>query len=115
MTGRRLAHYDVLEKLGEGGMGVVYKAHDAILNRTVAIKVLPPGKTSDAVRSQRFLQEAQALSALNHPNIVIIHEMGSDAGIDFLVMEWVAGRTLEQLIARHSLTFADTLNYATQM
>ena len=115
MTGQRLAHYDVLEKLGEGGMGVVYKAHDAVLNRTVAIKVLHSGKTSDAVRSQRFLQEAQALSALNHPNIVTIHEMGSAGGVDFLVMEWVAGKTLEQLIARRSLTLADTLGYATQM
>ena len=115
MIGQRLGHYDVIEKLGEGGMGVVYKAHDAVLNRTVAIKVLPVGKAGDEAKWQRFLQEAQALSALNHPNIVTIYDMVRDGGTDFLVMECIEGRTLEQAISRRGLTVSDTLRYAAQL
>ncbi len=72
MIGRTLLHYQVLDKLGEGGMGVVYKARDTHLDRFVAIKVLPPEKVADPERKRRFVQEAKAASALNHPNIVTI-------------------------------------------
>ena len=77
MTGQRISNYDVLEKLGEGGMGVVYKARDARLNRPVAIKFLTPGELDDAERRQRFMREARAASALNHPNIVTVYDIGA--------------------------------------
>src|SRR5947209_14493199 len=115
MIGQRLGHYDIIEKLGEGGMGVVYKAHDAVLNRTVAIKILPAGKAADEAKWQRFLQEAQALSALNHPNIVTIYDMVRDGGTDFLVMECIEGKTLEQTVSRRGLTLSEVLRYGTQL
>ena len=75
-------------------MGVVYKARDTHLDRTVAVKILPPDKVADPERKRRFVQEAKAASALNHPNIVTIHDIASESGIDFIVMECVAGETL---------------------
>ena len=87
MIGQRLLHYEVVEKLGEGGMGVVYKARDTHLDRFVAIKVLPPERVSDPSRKARFAQEAKAASALNHPNIIVVHDIAADAGHDFIVME----------------------------
>jgi len=115
MTGRTLAHYEILEKLGEGGMGVVYKARDTHLDRFVAIKVLPPEKVADPERKRRFVQEAKAASALNHPNIITIHDIAAEAGADFIVMELVAGRALDALIGRRGLKLADTLKYAVQI
>jgi serine/threonine protein kinase/Tol biopolymer transport system component len=112
-AGRALTHYQVLEKLGEGGMGVVYKARDTRLNRLVAIKVLPPDKTADSARRARFFQEAQTASALNHPNIVTIYEIDRDADCDFIVMELVPGRTLDAAIGR-GLKLGDTLKFAIQ-
>ena len=112
-AGRTLTHYEVLEKLGEGGMGVVYKARDTRLNRLVAIKVLPPDKTADPARRARFFQEAQTASALNHPNIVTIHEIDRHADCDFIVMELVPGRTLDAAIGR-GLKLGDTLKFAIQ-
>jgi len=112
-AGRTLTHYQVVEKLGEGGMGVVYKARDTRLNRLVAIKVLPPDKTADPARRSRFFQEAQTASALNHPNIVTIYEIDRDADCDFIVMELVPGRTLDAAIGR-GLKLADTLKFAIQ-
>jgi hypothetical protein len=85
MVGQRLLHYEILVKLGEGGMGVVYKARDTHLDRFVAIKVLPAEKVADPERKRRFMQEAKAASALNHPNIITIHDISSDGGIDFIV------------------------------
>ncbi len=98
MIGQTLDHYRIESKLGEGGMGVVYKARDTHLDRQVAIKVLPPDKVADPARKQRFAQEARAASALNHPNIVTIHDIRSDQGKDFIVMEYIAGKTLEKRV-----------------
>ena len=115
MIGQRLLHYQIVEKLGEGGMGVVYKARDTHLDRFVGIKVLPPEKVADPARKARFVQEAKAASALNHPNIIHIYDISSDAGTDFIAMEYVAGKTLNQLIGRKGLSLNETLKYAIQI
>jgi serine/threonine protein kinase len=86
---RRLLHYEVIREIGRGGMGIVYHADDARLNRPVAIKVLPADKVSDPERKKRFALEARSASALNHPNIVTIHDINFDGGVDFIVMEYV--------------------------
>ena len=101
MIGRTIAHYQILEKLGEGGMGVIYKARDTHLDRFVAIKVLPPERVADPERKRRFVQEAKAASALNHPNIITIHDIAHEDGMDFMVMEFVAGKTLDQPVLVH--------------
>ena len=115
MIGRALEHYRIESKLGEGGMGVVYKAHDPRLNRTVAIKVLPPERVADPEVKQRFVQEARAASALNHPGIVTIHDIRSDAGIDFIVMEFIEGTTLDQLIPATGLRPAQVQRFGAQI
>ena len=115
MIGRMLGHYEVLEKLGEGGMGVVYKARDTHLDRFVAIKVLPAEKVSDPQRKARFVQEAKAASALNHPNIITIHDVASQEGCDFIVMEYVAGKTLDEIIPRKGMKLGEALRIAVQM
>ena len=84
MQGQRLAHFQVLQRTAEGGMGVVYRAHDTRLGRTVAIKVIHPAALGDPDRKRRFLQEAQTASALNHPNIVTVYDIVSDGGVDFM-------------------------------
>jgi serine/threonine protein kinase len=93
MIGRTIAHYSIIEKLGEGGMGVVYKAPDERLDRFVALKILPAEKMSDPERRRRFVQEAKSASALNHPNIVTIYDIGQADDVHFIAMEHVAGRT----------------------
>lgn len=96
MVGQTLGHYRIIEKIGQGGMGVVYLARDERLDREVAVKVLPAGLLSeDSVRS-RFRKEAMALAKLNHPNIATIHDFDTQAGVDFLVMEHMVGATLEK-------------------
>src|SRR5580765_4188598 len=115
MIGKTISHYRILEKLGEGGMGVVYKARDTHLDRLVALKVLPPEKVADPERKRRFVQEAKAASALNHPNIITIHDIASENDIDFIVMEYVQGKTLDQLIPRKGLRLNETLRFAVQM
>jgi Tol biopolymer transport system component/tRNA A-37 threonylcarbamoyl transferase component Bud32 len=112
MIGTTFSHYQIVEKLGEGGMGVVYKARDLRLDRFVCIKILHPEQLKDESRKQRFIQEAKAASSLNHPNIVTIHEIDQADGIDFMVMEFVAGKTLEQLIPGGGMPVADALKYA---
>jgi len=115
MVGRTISHYEIVEKLGEGGMGVVYKARDTHLDRFVAIKVLPPEKVADAERKRRFVQEAKSASALNHPNIITIYDIASENGIDFISMEYVPGKALNQLITRKGLPLSEALKYAVQI
>src|SRR5262245_37993589 len=115
LTGRQVGHYQILSRLGEGGMGIVYKARDQHLDRFVAIKVLPPELVADPDRKRRFVQEAKAASALNHPNIVTIHDVAGENGRDFIVMEYVEGKTLGQLIPDRGLKLNEVLKYAIQI
>jgi Tol biopolymer transport system component/serine/threonine protein kinase len=115
VTGQTVLHYEILGKLGEGGMGVVYKARDTHLDRFVAIKVLPAGKMADPARKRRFIQEAKAASALNHPNIITVHDINSENGLDFMVMEYVPGKSLDDLIPKHGLRVVEALKYAVQI
>jgi serine/threonine protein kinase/sugar lactone lactonase YvrE len=115
MIGQTLGHYRIESKLGEGGMGVVYRARDAHLDRPVAVKVLPPDRVADAERKRRFIQEAKAASALNHPNILHIYDIDAAEGIDFMAMEYVHGRTLDEVIGRKGLKLTETLKYAAQI
>mgnify|MGYP001576021004 CR=1 FL=1 len=112
MIGKTLGHYQIVQKVGSGGMGVVYKARDLHLDRFVALKTLPPEKVVDPERKRRFVQEAKAASALNHPNIVHIYDIASDAGVDFIAMEYVEGKTLHERIGRRGLRLSDTLKHA---
>src|SRR6204780_2254426 len=107
MVGTTVLQYQLLEKLGSGGMGDVYKAQDTRLNRFVAIKVLPAKMSTDPERRRRFVQEAQAASALNHPNIITIHDIVSNDGKEFMVMEFVSGKPLTELIGPSGLPAAD--------
>jgi serine/threonine protein kinase/Tfp pilus assembly protein PilF len=113
MIGRTLGHYTISEHIGAGGMGVVWKAWDTKLQRDVALKTLPVQPEREARR--RFLREAQMASALNHPNIVTVYEIDSDGDIDFIVMEFVRGRTLHSLIKTDRPPVAQALNYAIQI
>src|SRR5512136_1893954 len=115
MIGKTLDHYQITEKLGEGGMGVVYKARDTHLDRFVAIKVLPAEKVADPDRKRRFVQEAKAASAINHPSIVHVYDIDQSDGTDYIAMEYVEGKTLDQRIGRHGLGLSDALKYAVQI
>ena len=115
LAGQMLRHYRIVEKIGEGGMGTVYKAVDTHLDRPVAVKVLPPDKVADAERKSRFVQEAKAASALRHPNIIVIHDIAADGGRDFIVMELVEGLPLDQLIGRRGIKLNEALGYAVQI
>ena len=110
--GSRLGPYEVLALIGAGGMGEVYRARDPRLNREVAIKVLPAERVSDDDRRRRFIQEAHAASALNHPHIVTIYEIEEANGIDFIVMEYVRGKSLDALIPRHGMRLGEVLRIA---
>src|SRR4030042_2287525 len=115
MIGQTFLHYRILEKIGEGGMGAVYKAQDTHLDRLVAVKVLPAEKTADPERKKRFVQEAKAASSLNHPNIVVVHDIASERGLEFIVMEYVEGRTLDQLIGPKGMKLDSALGVAAQV
>jgi serine/threonine protein kinase/tetratricopeptide (TPR) repeat protein len=115
MIGRIISHYTILEKLGEGGMGVVYKAEDTRLQRTVALKFLAPHAMRGAADTTRFLHEARAAAALNHPNICTVYEIDEADGHTFIAMEFVDGESLRERIARGPLPLADAMNYAVQI
>ncbi len=115
MLGRTVSHYRVLEKLGGGGMGEVYRAHDERLDRDVALKVLPAGTLADETARRRFRKEALTLSQLNHPNIAVVHDFDTQEGVDFLAMEYVAGETLAQKLAAGPLPEKEVLALATQI
>lgn len=115
MIGRTIAHYEILSSLGQGGMGAVYKARDTRLDRPVAIKVLPPERIADADRRARFVREAKAASALNHPNIIHIYDISIAADVPFIAMEYVEGQTLEALIRPGGLPLTEVVNYAVQI
>ena len=115
LTGQLLGHYQIQDKLGQGGMGVVYKARDNRLGRLVAIKLLPSESIADPDRKRRFAHEARAASALNHPNIVTLYDIGQVQGNDFIAIEYVDGKTLDRLIRRKGMRVADALKYAVQI
>ena len=103
-TNTTLSHYRILSKLGAGGMGEVYRAHDSRLNREVAIKLLPPEFADNTDRLRRFEQEAQATSALNHPNILTVYDIGTHAGSPYIVAELLEGKNYVSVWTRdHSL------------
>ncbi len=112
-SGQTLSHYRILERIGAGGMGEVYKAFDTRLERAVAIKVLPPESVRDPDRRRRFMQEARAASALDHPNIVVVHDIGEAEGVYFIAMQYVSGETLRERVGRMKLS--EALGYAIQM
>jgi serine/threonine protein kinase/Tol biopolymer transport system component len=112
VIGRSLSHYQVLEEISRGGMGIVYKALDLRLNREVALKVLPPDLVSDPERKRRLVQEAQAAAALKHPNIATVYEIDEVDGVDFIAMELIEGDTLGKLIANGALTTSRAIDIA---
>jgi serine/threonine protein kinase/Flp pilus assembly protein TadD len=115
MIGQSFGHYTILEKIGAGGMGHVYRARDLRLERDVAVKVLPPGSLPDASARKRFRQEALALSKLNHPNIATVHDFDTQGDVDFIVMEYITGRTLTQVIGSVGLPEKQIANFGTQL
>jgi eukaryotic-like serine/threonine-protein kinase len=115
MIARTLAHYQITGKLGEGGMGVVYKARDMHLDRFVAVKVLQAEKVADPERKRRFVQEAKAASALNHPNIIHVYDIDQADGTDYIAMEYVDGTTLDQRIGHRGMRVNEVLKYSVQI
>src|SRR2546428_8064815 len=115
IVGKQIGHYEVLSLLGRGGMGEVFLAHDTSLGRKVALKLLRSDFTRNEERLRRFRQEARAASALNHPNILTIHEIGHDGSLHFMATEYVEGETLRQHLSRARLTMGQTLDVAVQV
>src|SRR2546427_12378911 len=115
VAGTRLDRYEILSPLGAGGMGEVYLALDTRLDRRVALKLLPAEFTTDADRLRRFVQEAKAASALNHPNIITIYEVGEASGAHYIATEFIDGHTLRRQMASTQRTLGAAVEIATQV
>jgi serine/threonine protein kinase len=114
-NGTRLGPYEIVAPVGAGGMGEVYRARDTRLDRTVAIKILPSPFADDATRRQRFEREAKVVSSLNHPNICMLHDIGHQDGVDFIVMEYLDGESLAERLEKGPLQAVQVLQYGTQI
>jgi serine/threonine-protein kinase len=115
ISGRILGHYRLIERIGEGGMGVVYRAYDEHLQREIALKLLPASVVRDESARRRFRKEALTLARLNHPNIETLHGFEADGDVDFLVMEYVPGITLASKLARGPMRESELLECAIQL
>src|SRR5580765_2556711 len=114
-AGSRIGPYEILGPLGAGGMGEVYRARDTRLNRTVAIKVLPPHLSADPDAEARFVREGRAVAALSHPNLITLHDVGTDNGVSFAVMELLEGETLRARLQSGPLPVRKVIDYAEQI
>ncbi len=114
-AGQKLSHYRLVEKIGEGGMGVVWKAEDTVLQRSVAIKVLPDEFSADPGRLARFEQEARAAAALNHPHIAVVHDIGTESDIHFMVQEYLEGQSLRERLDKGALPLPKALDLAIEV
>ena len=114
-AGTKLGRYEIRSPLGRGGMGEVYLAQDTSLDRRVALKILPPKLAEDTDRMSRFVREAKSASALNHPNIITIHEIGEIDGLHFIATEYIDGETLKTRLNTQSLSLRSTLEIALQV
>ncbi|MGB6866093.1 MAG: serine/threonine-protein kinase, partial [Candidatus Aminicenantaceae bacterium] len=115
MNKKNISHYKILEKIGEGGMGVVYKAEDTKLKRTVALKFLPQELMRDKEARERFVQEAQAAAALDHPNICTVYEINESDGHTYIAMAYVEGQSLKEKIKTGQLELAEALDITSQV
>ena len=115
MIGQKIAHYKILEELGGGGMGVVYRAEDTTLGRPVALKVVTAGRSVSEKEKTRLLREAQSAAALRHPNICTVYEIGEDRGVPFISMEFLPGDSLEAIVERGPVEITRALDIAVQI
>src|SRR5512136_2379772 len=115
MIGKAISHFKIIGKIDEGGMGVVYEAEDTNLKRTVALKLLPPDLTKDSQAKARFIQEAQAAAALDHPNICAVYEIAEAEGTTYIAMPYIKGGSLKNKIAGGLLALEEALDIAVQV